>query len=48
MAGFDLARQPDAVRAAIGVTGQFSAELPDCTELPAALARLVAPVVRDH
>jgi ABC-2 type transport system ATP-binding protein len=25
VAGFDLARQPDAVRAAIGVTGQFSA-----------------------
>jgi ABC-2 type transport system ATP-binding protein len=25
IAGFDLARQPDAVRAAIGVTGQFSA-----------------------
>src|SRR3978361_2201261 len=24
-AGFDLAREPDAVRAAIGVTGQFSA-----------------------
>src|ERR1700704_6272479 len=25
IAGFDLAREPDAVRAAIGVTGQFSA-----------------------
>src|SRR5215469_7838736 len=25
VAGYDLARQPDAVRAAIGVTGQFSA-----------------------
>src|SRR2546421_9794853 len=25
VAGFDLAREPDAVRAAIGVTGQFSA-----------------------
>jgi ABC-2 type transport system ATP-binding protein len=25
VAGFDLAREPDAVRSAIGVTGQFSA-----------------------
>src|SRR6267154_4349697 len=25
VAGFDLAREPDAVRAAIGLTGQFSA-----------------------